>query len=91
MSVLDGIAVFMRDNPRVKVEIQGHTDSVGTEDYNQALGMRRAEAVFDYLTSKGVSTDRLQTVSFGETRPVAPNDTAEGRAQNRRVDLIPMK
>ena len=88
---LDRIAVFMRNNPEVRVEIQGHTDAVGTETYNQALGERRASEVFDYLTGKGINPNRLKTVSFGETRPAASNATAEGRAQNRRVDLIPIK
>ncbi len=88
---LDGISVFMHNNSNVLVEIQGHTDSVGTEAYNHALGQRRADEVFEYLTSKGINPNRLKTVSFGETSPVASNATAEGRAQNRRVDLIPIK
>jgi OmpA-OmpF porin, OOP family len=88
---LDRIAVFMEKNPDVMVEIQGHTDSVGTEAYNQALGQRRADEVFEYLSLKGINPSRLKTVSFGETRPVASNSTAEGRARNRRVDLVPTK
>ncbi len=88
---LDDVAAFMHNNSNVLVEIQGHTDSVGAEAYNHALGQRRADAVFEYLTSKGINPNRLETVSFGETSPVASNATAEGRARNRRVDLIPIK
>jgi outer membrane protein OmpA-like peptidoglycan-associated protein len=87
---LDDVAAFMHNNSNVLVEIQGHTDSVGTEAYNHALGQRRADAVFEYLTLKGINPNRLKTVSFGETSPVASNATAEGRARNRRVDLIPI-
>jgi outer membrane protein OmpA-like peptidoglycan-associated protein len=87
---VDDVAAFMHNNSNVLVEIQGHTDSVGTEAYNHALGQRRADAVFEYLTLKGINPNRLKTVSFGETSPVASNATAEGRARNRRVDLIPI-
>jgi OOP family OmpA-OmpF porin len=88
---LDGVAQFMKDYPEVMVEIQGHTDSIGTEAYNMKLGQERAQAAANYLQAEGISASRMRTVSFGETRPIAPNDTREGRAQNRRVDLIPMK
>jgi len=88
---LDGVAAFMKDNPHVKVVIEGHTDSSGTEDYNMALGQRRAQSAADYLEAKGISSSRISTVSYGGSRPIASNATSEGRAQNRRVDLIPMK
>lgn len=88
---LDGVAAFMKDNPHVKVVIEGHTDSIGTEDYNMALGQIRAQSAADYLEGKGISSGRISTVSYGESRPIASNATREGRAQNRRVDLIPMK
>lgn len=74
----------------VKVEVVvavGNTDSVGTDAYNLALGQRRAQAVKTYLVSKGVPADRIYTESKGKSNPVASNATAEGRAQNRRVDV----
>jgi outer membrane protein OmpA-like peptidoglycan-associated protein len=88
---LDRVAKAMRDDPGMVLELQGNTDSVGTEAYNKALGDRRAEAVFAYLKSKGVDANRLNTVSFGQGNPVATNVTDAGRAQNRRVDLVILK
>jgi outer membrane protein OmpA-like peptidoglycan-associated protein len=70
------------------VEVGGHTDSVGSEAYNQGLSERRADAVRDYLMSKGVKASRLTARGYGESRPVASNDTEEGRAENRRVELV---
>jgi OmpA-OmpF porin, OOP family len=75
------------------VTIEGHTDSIGSESYNQRLSERRALAVKHYLVSRGVAGDRLDTVGYGESRPVAPNktpdgkDNPEGRAMNRRAEL----
>ena len=88
---LDRAAKIMQDDPDVVLELQGNTDSVGTDAYNKALGERRAAAVFDYLESKGVSPNRLKKVSFGEGKPIASNMTAAGRAQNRRVDIVILK
>ena len=68
--------------------VEGHADSRGTNEYNLALGERRSIAVRDYMSSLGVAGDRLRTISYGEEVPVAPNDTAEGRQQNRRVELV---
>lgn len=65
----------------------GHTDSIGTNEYNQKLSVRRAESVKNYLTSKGVPADRIYTEGKGETQPVATNATREGRQQNRRVEI----
>jgi outer membrane protein OmpA-like peptidoglycan-associated protein len=75
------------------VEIAGHTDSVGTDQYNQALSERRANSVAGYLGSHGVMQQRMIVVGAGETRPVASNDTDAGRAQNRRVEitLVPVE
>ncbi|WP_169518358.1 OmpA family protein [Solimonas variicoloris] len=72
--------------PALKVDVSGHTDSVGTEGYNQGLSERRANAVKQYLLRKGVEPGRLNTYAYGESKPVATNDTAEGRAQNRRAE-----
>ncbi len=76
------------ENRNVYLEIQGHTDSTGPEAYNDQLGEARAEAVRKYLSQQGVALNRMATISYGEESPVAPNDTAEGRAQNRRVGII---
>jgi OOP family OmpA-OmpF porin len=84
---LERVVKFMNDVPFATAKIDGHTDSVGSEAYNMALSDRRAKAVFDYLTSRGVDPARLKSQGFGETNPIATNDTAEGRQQNRRVML----
>ncbi|MBF0665575.1 MAG: OmpA family protein [Brevundimonas sp.] len=76
------------ENRNVYLEIQGHTDATGDEAYNEALGEARAEAVRRYLSRGGVALNRMATISYGETAPVAPNDTPEGRAQNRRVAIV---
>lgn len=88
---LDRAAKILLQNPALTLELQGHTDSIGTDAYNKALGERRAKAVFDYLKSKGVAANRLKVVSYGESKPVAPNNTEQGRAKNRRVDLTILK
>ncbi len=85
---LDEIAAFLAANPGVSVTITGNTCDLGEEAYNQALAERRAEAVRSYLISKGVSESRLQTVSYGESRPDAPNTDEEHRALNRRAEFV---
>ncbi|MEQ1439677.1 OmpA family protein [Fontimonas sp. SYSU GA230001] len=74
-------------NAKVRVKVDGHTDWVGTDGYNMALGERRANAVKQYLIRKGVAADRIDTTSYGESKPVATNETAEGRALNRRAEV----
>ncbi|WP_395671030.1 OmpA family protein [Phenylobacterium sp.] len=76
------------ENRNVYLEIQGHTDATGTPDYNEKLGEARAEAVRRYLSKQGVALNRMATISYGEDAPVAPNDAADGRAQNRRVAIV---
>lgn len=88
---LDRAAKIMADNPDVVLELQGNTCSIGSAAYNKALGDRRAKAVHTYLMSKGISGDRLKTVSFGLAQPKYPNATPEGRSKNRRVDLVILK
>jgi len=73
--------------PALKVDLSGHTDWIGTEGYNQALSERRADAVKQYLSRKGVAADRITTHAYGESKPAATNETAEGRALNRRVEV----
>ena len=71
-----------------RFRIEGHTDSVGGQDYNQALSVRRAEAVRNFLIEQGVSAERLQAVGEGEGAPVASNDSGDGRQRNRRVEFV---
>jgi outer membrane protein OmpA-like peptidoglycan-associated protein len=85
--VLDVAVQELTDNPTVNVEVAGHTDAVGTDEYNQGLSERRSNSVVDYLVSKGIDRSRLSPVGYGEAQPVADNSTADGRAQNRRVEL----
>jgi OOP family OmpA-OmpF porin len=85
--VLDEAAKILLAEPGITGEIRGHTDSVGPEAYNMTLSQRRADAVLEYFVSKGVSPSRLRAVGYGETKPIASNDTDEGRALNRRVEL----
>lgn len=85
---LDHAAAVMTEHSSIRVNVEGHTDSVGSDSYNQSLSERRANAVVDYLVGKGIDASRLSPTGYGESRPAASNDTAEGRAQNRRVDLI---
>ena len=91
MATLDFAAESLRKCPKVRTAVEGHTDSVGNDAYNQGLSQRRAESVRDYLVNNGVSTDRLQARGFGESRPIADNSTEDGRAQNRRVELNPIE
>lgn len=82
---------FLNRNPTVEIEIAGHTDSRGSDDYNLRLSQGRTQAVVDYLISQGISPKRLQAVGYGETRPVDTNETEEGRAKNRRVEFTVLK
>jgi OmpA-OmpF porin, OOP family len=86
--LLDEVAQALADNPTIKVEIQGHTDSQGDDDYNMKLSQKRAESVRDYLVKKKVATDRMVPKGYGEEVPIADNRTADGRSQNRRVEFI---
>ena len=88
IAVLDQAAGLLDKHERVVVEVAGHTDSVGSDAYNQGLSVRRADSVKNYLVSKGVNASRLTARGYGESQPVASNDTDAGRAENRRVELI---
>ncbi len=89
--ILDGIAEQMMLYPELNVVVVGHTDSVGSEEYNKKLSIGRAKSVSDYLLSRGVSAHRLRYAGYGEKYPRASNDTEQGRALNRRVELLPRK
>jgi outer membrane protein OmpA-like peptidoglycan-associated protein/tetratricopeptide (TPR) repeat protein len=86
--ILNEFIGFLTDNPKIKADIQGHTDDVGDEAFNLDLSERRAKAVYDYLISQGVSSGRLSYQGFGESRPVEENTTDEGRAKNRRTEFV---
>ena len=79
---------LLRAHPKWKVEVQGHTDSVGTAMYNQQLSQRRAEAVRQFLIQRGIKAERIQARGYGSSRPIAPNTTEEGRALNRRTEIL---
>jgi len=85
--VLDEAVRTLKQAGDISVAVEGHTDSRGTVEYNQGLSIRRAQAVADYLVARGIARSRLRVDGYGETRPVASNDTDDGRAQNRRVEL----
>jgi len=86
-STLDQIATSLKTYPDSLIDVYGHTDSTGSDTYNQGLSERRAKAVADYLAMRGVSSARIRSQGFGEQYPVASNETAEGRALNRRVEI----
>jgi outer membrane protein OmpA-like peptidoglycan-associated protein len=91
--VLNDVAKVLNRYEKTKLSIEGHTDSVGDAAFNQQLSVQRANSVANYLESTGTVAGRLQTLGFGESQPVASNDTAQGRQQNRRVELrvIPLQ
>lgn len=79
---------MLKDYPNTNIEIQGHTDSRGTDDYNMGLSISRATVVRDYLRQNGIAASRMTTKGFGESAPAYSNDTQEGMAQNRRVEFL---
>jgi OOP family OmpA-OmpF porin len=85
--ILDEAASQLNANSGKSVRVEGYTDSIGTDAYNQGLSERRANSVKDYLVGLGVAASRLSTMGFGESNPIASNDTQDGRALNRRVEL----
>jgi len=85
---LSPLVDFLKSNPDRHVTLEGHTDSVGSDDYNSRLSRRRAEAVEDYLVDRGISGERIDARGLGEQYPVASNDTQAGRLENRRVEII---
>ncbi|MBN8741212.1 MAG: hypothetical protein BGP24_08160 [Lysobacterales bacterium 69-70] len=92
IAILDQAVDVLQRNPNMRVEVVGHTDSVGTDEYNQGLSERRARIVYDYLTSHGIDASRLSgPIGYGESRPIDTNDTKEGRARNRRTELDAQK
>jgi len=88
---LDKIVAILNGNPGISVEIQGHTDSTASAEYNIDLSQRRAETVMNYLESKGIAASRMTAHGYGEGQPIDTNNTEEGKANNRRVELKPVK
>lgn len=84
---LTKVAGVLNEYPKTNLQIEGHTDSQNTDSYNQTLSERRADAVKTYLIDQGVSPGRMDTRGYGESMPIASNDTSEGRSQNRRVEV----
>jgi OOP family OmpA-OmpF porin len=82
------LVTFLRENPERTIMIEGHTDNTGDENYNLELSQQRAESVREFLMQNGIEPNRIMARGYGETAPVAPNDTAAGRQQNRRVELV---
>ena len=85
--VLDSVAIVLKEYDKTIVAVSGHTDSTGPADYNMALSEKRARSVASYLKTRGIVDARFEIIGFGEQYPIASNDTREGRAQNRRVEL----
>lgn len=85
--VLNSVALVLKEYEKTMIEVAGHTDSVGNAAYNQGLSRQRAHSVASYLISQGINQQRILTVGYGESRPIASNDTAAGRSKNRRVEL----
>ena len=86
-TTLDKLAAIFNEYPKSNILIEGHTDSAGSEEYNWGLSQKRAESVTAYLQNQGISPSRFTTKWYGETQPRATNETAEGKAKNRRVEL----
>ena len=89
--ILDHAVEVLNQQAMVSVRVEGHTDSRGSDAYNKGLSDKRAHSVMDYLVSKGIDAARLTAVGYGESAPIAPNDSAENMAKNRRVDLVVTK
>jgi outer membrane protein OmpA-like peptidoglycan-associated protein len=85
--LLNQVVQVLRDQPKLRVSIEGHTDAIGGELANMKLSQARAESVRTYLVGKGITADRLEAVGFGTTKPIASNKTEKGRGQNRRTEF----
>lgn len=90
MATLDQVAQMLTDNPALKLSVEGHTDNAGNATLNKTLSENRAKAVMNYLVAKGISNTRLTSKGWGQTKPVSENTTEEGKAKNRRVELVKM-
>ena len=91
INVLDKVVSILKDYPKSKISVEGHTDSKGSQKYNINLSQRRADSVARYFIEKGIPGDHIAAIGYGEDAPVAPNNTDEGRAKNRRVEIVIVK
>jgi outer membrane protein OmpA-like peptidoglycan-associated protein len=89
--VLAQVVAMLKADPALKLSVEGHTDGVGAAKTNQALSQQRAAAVVAALTQAGIAANRLKAVGYGASKPVDSNETTEGRAKNRRVELVKLK
>jgi outer membrane protein OmpA-like peptidoglycan-associated protein len=87
MAELGKLISFLNKNPKIRIEVGGHTDNVGGKQYNQQLSEKRAKSVYDYLIQKGIASTRLEFKGYGDTKAVADNSTDAGRSQNRRTEF----
>jgi OOP family OmpA-OmpF porin len=85
--ILNDVAATLDAYPDVKVDVEGHTDNIGTDAYNLGLSERRSNSVKTYLQGRGVKPERMNPIGYGESRPIASNDTEAGREENRRVEF----
>jgi outer membrane protein OmpA-like peptidoglycan-associated protein len=87
-TIVDQIAQLLKENPALKINVEGHTDNVGTPAANQTLSESRAKAVMNTLVTKGIYKTRLAAKGWGQTKPVSDNNTDDGKAKNRRVEIV---
>jgi OmpA-OmpF porin, OOP family len=87
-AIIDQIYEMLKQNPDLKISIEGHTDNVGTAETNQILSESRAKSVMNELVSKGIPAERLKYKGWGQVKPIADNNTEEGKAKNRRVEIV---
>jgi outer membrane protein OmpA-like peptidoglycan-associated protein len=85
---LKKLLYLLNENPEINIEIRGHTDNIGGEDFNMKLSRDRARAVYDYLIANGISHDRLQYSGYGFSQPLSNNESEEGRQENRRTEIM---
>jgi len=88
---LTELVSILENNPDIRVRLEGYTDNVGSESHNEMVSQKRAESVKDYLVSEGIDASRIKAIGMGESNPIATNATEQGRAQNRRVDIMRAK
>ena len=89
--MVDSAAALLAQDPGARIEIHGHTDSDGDSETNQTLSQQRSEAVLSALVARGIDPSRLTAIGFGESQPIAPNVTDDGRATNRRIEFIVLR
>jgi OmpA-OmpF porin, OOP family len=89
--IVDEIVKLLKNNPNLNLTVEGHTDNIGTPSYNKQLSEARAKSVVGALTAQGIEAQRLKAVGYGQDKPIADNSTDEGRAKNRRVELVKME